>query len=112
MTHPTDRTAPDQTVDDLISEAYAATGILPTIDRCRELNTALREHIRQLDGQVRQRQDKASQRSRDWYRCDRLAADTRELLAHDMGSGLMSAALHVAQLGRHCQMLRDCIRDT
>lgn len=112
MANPTDRTAPDQTLDDLISEAYAATGILPTIDDCRRINDGLRAAIGELAGQVGERQLHKTARSRDWYRCDRLLADTETLLAQDMGAGLLSAALHVAELGRHCQMLRDCIRET
>lgn len=111
MTNPTDRAAPRQSIDDLISEAYAATGILPTIDDCRRINDGLREAIGEHAEEIRERQAGLPARSRDWYRCDRLLADTVELLARDMGSGLLSAALHVAELGRHCQMLRDCLHD-
>lgn len=111
MTNPTDRAAV-HTLDDLISEAYAATGVLPTIDNCRRINDGLRQAIGELAKQVQHLKAMQPVRSRDWYRCDKLLDGTTHLLACDMGSGLLSAAMHVAELGRHCQMLRDCIRET
>ncbi|MFJ5973489.1 DUF6415 family natural product biosynthesis protein [Streptomyces sp. NPDC093060] len=108
MNQPTDRAAPDYTpaqVDALIAESAAATGILPTIDRCHHLNRQLRAAIQQLADQVRQRQAAFPERSRDWYRCDRLLTDTGTVLAEGMGHGLLSAALHVAALGRQAQAL-------
>ncbi|MFJ4785182.1 DUF6415 family natural product biosynthesis protein [Streptomyces sp. NPDC088794] len=113
MAHSTEHHSATQQhkLDELISEAYAATGILPTIDDCRRLNEQLRAAIKELADEVRRRRDQMPARSRDWYRCDRLLADTGPLLAEDMGAGLLSAAMHVAELGRHCQMLRDCIRE-
>ena len=112
MSQPTDRAAPEQTLDRLISEAFAATGILPTIDACRRMDEQLRAAIEELAEQVRARQAAARPRSRTWYRCDRLLVDTAETLAADMGSGLLSAATHVSALGRHCQRLRECIWET
>jgi hypothetical protein len=113
MAHSTEHhsAAQQQELDDLISEAYAATGILPTIDACHRLNERLRAAIRDLAGQVKERRAGQTTGTRDWYRCDRLLTDTETVLAETMGPGLLSAAMHVAALGRHCQMLRDCIRD-
>lgn len=108
VNHPTDRAAPGYTpaqVDALIAEAAAATGILPTIDRCHHLNGELRAAIQQLADQVRKQQAAVPDRSRDWYRCDRLLIDTDTVLAEGMGHGLLSAALHVAALGRQAQAL-------
>lgn len=113
MQQPTEHhsAAQQQELDQLISEAYAATGILPTIDDCHRLNERLRAAIKGLADQVKVRQDGQTAGTRDWYRCDRLLADTETVLAETMGPGLLSAAMHVAALGRHCQALRDCIRD-
>lgn len=107
MTNPTDRAAPQQPLDALIDEAFDATRILPPYERCETLNRDLRAVVEQLADQVRQRQAAAPERSRDWYRCDRLLADTEAVLAEGMGHGLLSAALHVAALGRQAQALSD-----
>lgn len=115
MSNPTDRSSPAYTpeqVDEFIAEAFAAVGILPTHDRCSQLNDQLRAAIGQLADQARQQMAGLEVRSRDWYARDNLLVDTDRILAETMGSGLRSAALHVAALGRHCAALRDCLRET
>lgn len=107
MPQPTEHPAAAQqeNLADLVTEADAVTEVLPTIGRCRELNDALRSHIRRLTERVEQRRDASMPRSRAWYEADNAVAETRSLLAHDMGAGLMSAALHVAALGRQARVL-------
>ncbi|MFB7499999.1 DUF6415 family natural product biosynthesis protein [Streptomyces sp. NPDC056161] len=107
MTQPTDRPVTRQPLDDLIAEAAAATGILPTIDRCHQLNRELRAALADLASQARTRQAAAGDRSRDWYRYDRLLTDTAGVLGQGLGYGLLSAALHVSALGRQAQALAD-----
>ncbi|CAM5626831.1 hypothetical protein STENM36S_03992 [Streptomyces tendae] len=103
MTNPTDHpTVQERDVHELLAAAEAATGVLPTIDRCRQLNDALRRLLVDLDEQVRLRQVHLVPRSRDWYAADRLATDSGRVLAESMGLGLLSAATHVSALGRQC----------
>lgn len=103
MTNPTDHPPTREHVRELLADAQAATGILPTIDQCQRLNDELRRLLADLDAQVRQRQAQSVPRSRDWYAADRLTADAAAVLAESMGLGLLSAATHVAALGRQCE---------
>ncbi|MFD7465200.1 hypothetical protein [Streptomyces tendae] len=100
MTNPTDHPPTREHVQQLLDAAAAATGILPTIGQCQHLNVELRRLLAGLDQQLRHRQTGLTPRSRDWYAADRLLTDTGAVLAETMGLGLLSAATHVAALGR------------
>ncbi|MCX5335498.1 DUF6415 family natural product biosynthesis protein [Streptomyces sp. NBC_00140] len=113
MAKPTDRTRPTYTpeqVDELVAASEIATGILPTIDWCRDLDQQLRDAIADHLDLVRQQQAALVDRSRGWYLRDKLITATDEVLQTEMGSGSLSAALHVAGLGRQLRALAHCIR--
>lgn len=105
MTNPTDHPPTREHVQQLLDDAAAATGILPTIDQCQQLNNELRRLLAELDQQVRHRQADLTPRSRDWYAADRILVDTGVVLADTMGLGLLSAATHVAALGRQAAVV-------
>ncbi|MGX1254247.1 hypothetical protein RKD48_006758 [Streptomyces ambofaciens] len=106
MTNPTDHpTIQERDVQQLLDDAAAATGILPTIGQCQQLNDELRRLLADLDQQVRHRQTGLAPRSRDWYAAERLLIDTGAVLADTMGLGLLSAATHVAALGRQAAVV-------
>ena len=107
MTHPTGEAAPHQTLDALVAEAQTATEVLPTIDRCRHLDTQLRDAIRDLHARVEEKAAGLTPRSRAWYACVTLTDRTDEVLAGSLGYGLLSAATRVAALARHCRSLAD-----
>lgn len=102
VNHPTDQPAPHQTLDALITEAFAATRVLPTIRRCEELDRELRAQIERLVPIVQAQADHINRGEPDWYSRQRLLDNTTDALAEDLGSGLMSAAMHVQALARHC----------
>lgn len=111
MTHPTDQAAPaHQRYEALIAEAEAASGMLPTIDDCRRLETGLRDAIGDLADTVRRRQDRLPRDEAAWQRCERALLDAQAALCGSLGLGLRSAALHVATLGQAARALADCIR--
>jgi hypothetical protein len=112
VAQPTDRTAPDQTVDGLIDEALDATRILPPYQRCTELNKQLRAAIGDLYPAVQEHAARQSERSRDWYRIHGALEETDDVLAAGLGSGLLSAALHLAALGRQCRTLKAIADET
>jgi len=110
MTHPTEQAAiPHQRYEALIDEAERATGILPTIDDCRRLNSDLRGAIGDLADRVRQRQDCLAPDTAAWQQCEQALLAAQAALIGDLGLGLRSAALHVATLGQAARTLGDCI---
>lgn len=111
MSQSTDRAATEQTLTSLIDEAAQATQVLPPYERCVELNEGLRNAISGLCEQVEQQAGEHPVRSRDWYRLTGLLEQADMILGAGMGEGLMSAALHVAALGRQARLMRDGIAD-
>jgi hypothetical protein len=108
MTHHTEpATAAHQRYDDLIAEAEAAAGILPSIDDCRRLEAELRAAIRVLAEQVRARQDRLPQEDSTWQACEAALLAAQGALCGGLGLGLRSAALHVATLGAAAKRLAD-----
>ncbi|MER6350707.1 DUF6415 family natural product biosynthesis protein [Streptomyces sp. NPDC001634] len=112
MNHPTEPAAPHQTpgaLDRLISEAFGATRVLPPHDRCVELRSQLRAAIEALHLDAREARTGTVEYSRDWWRLTNAITDADHALAEDLGSGLLSAALHVAELARRAQALRGAM---
>jgi hypothetical protein len=107
----TDRAAAQQPLDELIAEAAAATGILPTIDRCQQLRDELRAAVTALADQVRRRLDYAATGTPEWTRLEGALLQAQGALLGGFGVGLMSAAVHVKTLGEAAAALADCIRD-
>lgn len=105
MQQPTDRNPTHQTLNDLIDEGFAAPGVLPTHERCVELNRYLRAAIGDLSLQAREEAAQHDERSRDWYRLHNLVRDADIVLASDLGTGLLSAAIHVSALARQARAL-------
>ena len=106
MPQPTDEPATDQTLDELIDEAYGAKQILPTYERCLHLDDALRAAIDRLLPDVEARAAAAVRGSRDWYELPRILDDARDTLAGTLGHGLLSAAIQVDRLAHTCQRLQ------
>lgn len=111
MSHSTEHHAQAQHLEQLIAEAAAATGILPTIDRCEQLRDELRDAVTELSDQVRRRLDCAAADTAEWKRLDRALLQAQGALLGGLGLGLRSAALHVQTLGEAAAALADCIRD-
>lgn len=110
MTHPTEQAAPPhRDYEPLIAEALAATGILPTIDDCRRLNSQLRDAIGDLADRVRRRQDRLERGTADWQACEDALLRAQGALCGDLGLGLRSAALHVEALGQAVRALAACL---
>ena len=107
MGHPTDPATTQPTLQDLIDEAFAATGVLPPHGRCVELNRALRAAIGDLSLQAREEAKQHDERSRDWYRLHNLVRDADIVLKSDLGTGLLSAAIHVSALARQARALSN-----
>lgn len=111
MPHSTEHQPATQPLDDLIAEAQAATGILPTIDRCQQLRDELRAAVTALADQVRRRLDDADIDTPRWTRLERALLQAQGALLGGFGVGLRSAAVHVKTLGEAAAALADCIRD-
>lgn len=109
MPHSTEHHAPAQHLEQLLAEAAAVTGILPTIDRCQQLHDQLRAAIGPLADQVRRRLDYLPSDTADWTRCDRALLQAQGALLGSFGVGLRSAALHVQTLGEAAAALAGCI---
>ncbi|MEV7034669.1 DUF6415 family natural product biosynthesis protein [Streptomyces sp. NPDC093272] len=112
MSQPTEHTAPPQPVElaDLIAEALAATGVLPTIGRCEELRDALVRGMRPLIDETRRKQGYEPAGTATWQRCEAALLQAQGALCGGMGLGLRSAALHVATLAEAARALDGCIR--
>jgi hypothetical protein len=109
MHHPTDQPARDQTLDALIDEALGACQMLPPYDRCLELDRQLRAAIGELVPAVQAQVGQLTAFSRDWHRLDGILEDTRDVLSDGLGSGLLSAAIQLAALGRQARALTDAV---
>ena len=107
MQQPTDRNPIHQTLDQLIGEGFAAPGVLPTHERCVELNRYLRAAIGDLSLQAREEAKRHDEGSRDWNRLHNLVRDADVVLASDLGTGLLSAAIHVSALARQARALSN-----
>lgn len=107
MGHPTDPSTTQPTLNDLIDEGFAAPGVLPTHERCVELNRYLRAAIGDLSLQAREEAGQYDERSRDWYRLHNLVRDADIVLASNLGTGLLSAAIHVSALARQARALSN-----
>ncbi|MFI6032928.1 DUF6415 family natural product biosynthesis protein [Streptomyces sp. NPDC051315] len=113
MPHHTEQTAPPQPrLDELIDQATAAAGILPTIDDCRRLEAQLRAAITPLADAVRRRQDRLPEDSPAWQACEAALLGAQAALSGNLGLGLRSAALHVATLGEQARTLAACLPTT
>lgn len=111
MAHSTEQRTTAQPLHELIAEARAATGILPTIDRCEQLRDALLAHITELAEQVRRRLGRPPTGTPDWQRHEHALLLAQGALTGSFGLGLRSAALHVQTLGEAAAALADCIDD-
>jgi hypothetical protein len=111
MSHPTEHPAPAQPAElaELIAEGLAATGVLPTIQRCEELRDALIRGMRPLIDEVRRRQGCEPPGTAAWQLCEDALLRAQGALCGGMGLGLRSAALHVATLAEAAQGLSECI---
>jgi hypothetical protein len=112
MANPTDQPAPHQTIDDLIVEAVTAPRSFPRRERCAELDHALRVAIGDRYLVVQERLKEQAEYTRGWWRIRNVLDDVDGALAGDLGSGLMSAALHVAELARQTRALVDLARES
>lgn len=111
MPHSTEHQPATQPLDELIAEAQAATGILPTIDRCQHLRDELRAAVTDLADQVRRHLDYAATGTPEWTRLESALLQAQGALLGGFGRGLRSAAVHVKTLGEAAAALDDCIRD-
>ena len=109
MNQSTERAAPRQTLDQLITEGLAATGVLPTIDRCHELRADLVRAMQPLIEKVRSKQSRLRRHTIDWQQCETALLRAQGALCGDLGFGLRSAALHVSTLAEAAELLRGCI---
>ena len=107
VTKPTDQQAACQSLDALVDEGIHAAGILPTRQRCEELDEQLRECLARLIPVVQAQADAMDRGEVAWYGRQRLLDDTAAVLAEGLGLGLRSAALHVHALARCCRGLAD-----
>ncbi|MEV0556170.1 DUF6415 family natural product biosynthesis protein [Streptomyces sp. NPDC050597] len=105
MNHPTDRAARQQTLDSLIDEAIGARQMLPPYERCVELNQALRAAIGDLYLNAQEEARKLPEHSRGWRSVHNTLADADDVLAEDLGSGLLSAAIQLGALARTARAL-------
>ncbi|MGW1614425.1 DUF6415 family natural product biosynthesis protein [Streptomyces sp. NPDC002285] len=90
----------------LIEEGLAAAGILPPYERLVELDQLLRVAIGELLPVAQAAADTLNRGTPAWYTCQKAVDEARRTLDGDLGIGLRSAALHVAELARHCYALQ------
>jgi hypothetical protein len=105
MAKPTDQPPTQQSLAGLIDEALGARQMLPPYERCMELNRALRAAIGDLYLAVQEQARQAPAHSRDWHRLHGLLTDVDDTLTRDLGAGLLSAAIQLGALARHCRNL-------
>lgn len=94
-------------VQQLITEALGATGVLPPLQRLAELDEQLRAEIERLLPVVQQRLDQAPPRTREWYALDRVLVDAREVLTFRRPSAPLAGSIQVAELARKLCALRQ-----
>lgn len=110
MQQPTDRTAARQTLDQLTDEAISARQVLLPYERCVELNRLLRAAIGDLYLAAQEQARQLPAHGRDWHRVHNALADTDDVLADDLGSGLLSAAIQLGALARAARSLDAATR--
>jgi hypothetical protein len=66
----------------------------------------LRAAIKGLLPTVREEARRTVERQRRWYQLRHLIEDVEEVLAADLGSGLLSAAIQLGRLAEQCGRLR------
>ncbi|MEU8756196.1 DUF6415 family natural product biosynthesis protein [Streptomyces chartreusis] len=93
-------------VDALIDEGLAATGILPTYERLVELDEQLRAAIDKALPVAQAKADELNRGTPEWYSRQTAIDEARKVLAGNLGAGLRSAAMHVAELARRCYALQ------
>lgn len=93
-------------VQELITEALGATGLLPTMQRLTELDEQLRTVIERLMPVVQQWLDQVPPRTREWYALDRALVDAREVLTFQRPTRPLAASIQVAELARKLHALR------
>ena len=102
----TDNAAGRVDTQGLIEEGLAATGILPTYERLVELDEQLRAAIEKLLPVAQAKADKLNRGTPEWYARQTAIDEARKALAGNLGAGLRSAAVHVAELARRCYALQ------
>jgi hypothetical protein len=99
-------TEPAADVGALIDEGLAAPGILPTYERLVELDQLLRAAIVKMLPVAQTAADELNRGTPEWYSRQTAIDEARKVLAGNLGAGLRSAALHVAELARRCYALQ------
>ncbi len=109
MPQPTEKpaSATPAELDELLAQAAAAVRVLPTIEECRRLDQELAAVIGGLGDRVRQHQQALASDTAEWARCERALVGGRDALLGSLGSGLRSAAEHVAEMGRAARVLAE-----
>jgi hypothetical protein len=98
--------APDG-LEALIEECLTVTGILPPYDHLVDLDIRLRAAAETLLPEAQAAADKLNRGTSEWWSRQSAIDYTRQVMADDLGSGLRSAAVHVAELARRCNTLRE-----
>ena len=93
-------------VDALIEEGLSVTGILPPYDRLIELDKDLRAAVEGLLLEAQAVADGLNRGTAEWWSRQSAIDYARQALAGDLGPGLRSAAMHVAELAHRCGALR------
>lgn len=84
----------------LVEEALSACGTLPPHERLVDLNEGLRAELAELVPVVTEQSEKLDQGTPEWHARARALRAVASALEEDLGTGLLSAAMHVAELGR------------
>ncbi|MGP3979504.1 DUF6415 family natural product biosynthesis protein [Streptomyces sp. KR80] len=90
-----------------IDQALAERRVLPPYEELSDLEQRLRGHIQLLLPVVQEHTRGMDRGSAMWYQRQTTLDSVRHLLDGGMGEGLMSATVHVHELGRTCRFLLD-----
>ncbi|GJF24831.1 DUF6415 family natural product biosynthesis protein [Streptomyces sp. HO565] len=107
MTAAQQQPADADTISRLIAEALSATEIPPPVDRLVQLVELLRAETERLVPLVRRRADAVSFGSRDWYTLIQTAERAEDAAQVQIGTTPLAGAIHVADLARWVQELRE-----
>lgn len=107
MHHPTDAT----TTPELISEALAAAGLLPPLERLAELDDQLRTRLATLTPVVQKQADELNRGTTAWYSRARALQATRNALTEPLSGDRRYAAMQAAELGRRLNELSNYAAD-
>ncbi|UQA97460.1 DUF6415 family natural product biosynthesis protein [Streptomyces halobius] len=94
-----------------IDHALAERRVLPPYEELTDLEQLLRRHIQLLLPVVQERTNGMDRGSAAWYERQAALDSVRHLVDRGMGNGLMSATVHVQELGRACRFLLDYYRE-